>query len=793
MKQGKNKTITKNWKWPRIVLFVYLVFIFVLILQFTYLSLSKKIYGDDLKKFAVDRLTVEKELIAKRGTIFDSEGNVLAINVTSYRLVAYLSPTRTTDESNPHHVVDPYYTAEKLSTVLDLDYDYILEKLLTEGRYQVYFGTGGDKLTELTKLAIEELELPGIDFEESTKRFYPNGSFASYIIGYAKQTARINLTINEEYDLYYHYKNYFTNYENVVAVTSDPDVAIITNNTIKGLKEGTTLLTFKSSGSTVATILVNVTPLDTYITEDSTIVGELGIESKFNKILSGVNGLLMYQKDPSGYQIPDTPETRTESVDGYDIYLTVDSSVQRFLESAVSELAQKYNPEWTILVAMNAKTGEILGSATNPSFDPGDIPANMTYQDPLTAYTYEPGSTMKIYTYMCAMENNVYNGTDEYLSGSYSVGTDVIHDWLKTGWGYITFNQGFQYSSNVGVINLIKNGLTAGQLKTCLQSYGFGNTTGIELSNEASGNIDFNGQIEIDTYTAGYGQGISTTVIQQLQALTLIANNGSMVNPHIISKIVDNNTNTVYKTESKKTDKIVSDETITKIKELMRGTVSNSWATGHAYYIDGFDIIGKTGTAQIFENGQYSDGHNYIVSFAGMYPGEDPEIIIYAAMKKPSNSSSYALAPSVKQVIENIAKYYNMFNSGNEDSSVNSYNINSYVNESLESATSDLNSMGMNVISIGNGSKVISQYPKKNSIIITGDKVFLTTNDSNITMPSMTNWSRNEIITFCNLVGLKYELTGYGYAVSQNINPGDIINSESSLSVTLNNKYNLDT
>ena len=177
----------KKWNAPVICFIVFFVAILILFIQFCYLSLSNNIYGINMKEFASNRNTVYDILTAERGTIYDVEGNALAQNVTSYTLIAYLDLSRTVDNENPNHVVDKEYTALKLSSILgEENYDYILERLNKKFK-QVEFGNVGRNLTELTKLAIEDLELPGISFTETVKRYYPNGNFASYIIGYAKQ------------------------------------------------------------------------------------------------------------------------------------------------------------------------------------------------------------------------------------------------------------------------------------------------------------------------------------------------------------------------------------------------------------------------------------------------------------------------------------------------------------------------------------------------------------------------------------------------------------------------------
>ena len=793
MKKEVNTDVVKNWRYPKYVLIIYLLLFLILLVAFAYLSLSPQVFGDDLKQFAEDRITVTKELIAKRGTVYDADGNVLAIDVTSYTLIAYLDSSRTSDISEPQHVVDKEKTAKELSEALNAPYDYILERLQKEGAYQVEFGSYGSKLTELEKIALEELELPGIDFVESSKRFYPNGTFASYIIGYAKQYTRINIKKGEEYNLYDYYKNYFDNYENVTIEIGNKKVISVNDKVVKGLSVGTSKLVIKTNKDPLATIIINVTDYDNYQVMDTTIVGELGVESNYNDLLKGENGRLLYQKDPSGYQIPDTYENRVEAIDGHDIYLTIDSNVQRFLETAVSDAVEGYDPEWMIMAVLDAKTGEILGSATYPSFDANSLPSNMSYQNPLLSYAYEPGSVMKTYTYMCAIETGLYDGEQTYKSGQYKVGPDVVSDWKPRGWGKISYDTGYMYSSNVGSINVAKEYLSAEKLRNCLKQYGFGNKTGVELSGELSGSLNFNGQIELDWLSASYGQGLSTTAIQQLQALTIIANDGVMVKPHIIKKIVNTETGEETVSEIVKTEQIVSKETVTKVKELMYGAINNSWTPGYTYAVKGFDLIGKTGTAQIYENGRYLTGDgNYLISFAGMYPKDDPQIIIYAAMKKPSTYSARALAPSVKSVVKNVAKYKNIFSNIKEDTRVSTYTLPSYINQNTDAVVASLKQENLNVIVIGNGTTVVNQYPEKGSTVITDDKVFLLTNDDKVVLEDVVGWSRNDFIKYMNLLGLKYTIDGYGYVIEQSIPSGTLIKPNMVLEVKLSDKYDFD-
>lgn len=783
----RNTIVTNNWIIPKRFLVFYLFIMFILLIQFAHISLFKVVNGNNLREIAANRTTVTKNLIAARGTIYDNDGNILATNVASYTLIAYLSETRTDNPDNPRHVVDKEKTAKLLSEKLDAPYDYIYDRLTDKGRYQVEFGKYGSKLTELEKIAIEKLELPGIDFVESTKRFYPNGQFASYIVGYAKEYTRINLKLKEEYDLRKMYENYFDKYDNIVLKIGDDSIISSHDSNLKAIKVGSTSfkLTIGNSDKILVYGIINVSKNELNKT-DIVTQGELGIEGKFDEVLKGTNGSLTYQQDPSGYKIPDTPEEKIEAVDGKDIYLTIDSSIQRFLETSVKKEVEKYKPEWMIMAVMDAKTGEILGSATSPNFDPNNLTSDMKYQNALVSYSYEPGSVMKIYTYLCAANTGKYDGNKTFSSGSIDINGTVVKDYAQ-GLGKITYDYGFIKSSNVGAINISRNYLSPSMLKGCLKTYGFGSKTDIELSGEIPGNINYRENIELDYLSVSFGQGLMTTPIQQLQGLSIIANNGQMIKPHIIKKIVDKKTGEEELTKTEVSDRLVSKEAVATVKKLMYNNVQNQAGTGHAYYIKDFDVIGKTGTAQIYENGHYLDGAgNNLVSFAGMFPYDDPEIIIYTAIKKPKTYKSESIAPYVKEVIGNIAKYKNMYSDVEENnSSIKKYKTASFINSDLVVTKSKLEKINMKVVVIGDGDKIISQFPKEGSSVVTGDKFYLVTNGNKTTMPDMKGWALSDLSKFAELSNAKYKYKGHGFITKQNIKPGSIISG--TIEVELNN------
>lgn len=706
MAKGKQKNM--EWKAPRKIFLVFLFLIFVLFGRYCYLAISPTINGRNMKTFAANRNTISKVLTANRGTIYDMSGNVLAHNVTSYTLIAYLDAGRSKGK-NINHVKDIDMTAKALASVLEADENKIrdvLQKGKNNNKYQVEFGNIGKNITEMKKSEIEKLNLPGIDFEENYKRYYPNGNFASYILGYAKT--------NEEVD---------------------------------------------KNGKTV-----------------SSIDGELGIEAKFNDELKGTDGYLMYQQDRFGYKIPDTKEKRIKALDGKNIYLTIDSTVQRFTETEIQNISSEYNPEWSFIAVMDAKTGDILASSSSPSFNPNlrDI---TSYENPLVSNAFEPGSTMKIYTYMCAIDKGTYNGDETFKSGSIEVADAVIKDWNNTGWGTISYDKGFEYSSNVGVSSMINHFIDKDEMKNCFKKYGFGKSSGIDLSREQTGNLGFKYPVEVAN--AAFGQGINTTPIQHLKALSMIANDGQELTPHVVSKIVDPNTGkTVYKRKVEKSAQLVKKSTVSKIKELMNNVVNNTdgATTGKAYHIDGFDVIGKTGTSQIYnaKTGGYLHGSNdYIYSFAGMYPKDNPEVIIYAAVKKPNVGSSRVLSDSINSLMKNIAKYKNMFDTQKNSSSVTSLKLDSYINKETSAIKSMLETNNIKTVVIGNGNKIINQYPNKGDKVLSYDKVFLFTNSFEGKMPNLIGYTRSEAIYIMQTLGYKYEIEGYGNVVEQSIKEGE--------------------
>ena len=669
--------------------FIILVvaFLFVAIIcKLSYVVLSDKVDGINLKDKSASISTVKKTLYADRGNIYDINGEELASTVNSYTVIAYLN-------SNKTNVSDKEKTAKELAPILNMTEEKLIE-LLNKKLYQVELRPGGYGITEVVKARIEKLELPGIDFiKNSKKRYYNKSTFASYIIGYAK------------------------------------------------------------------------------VLDDGKISGELGIEGYYDDILSGTNGYTKYLKyTSSNYKIPNTNEDTKKAKDGSDIYLTIDSSIQLIAEKAVSSMKEKFNTDWAVFTVMDAKTGAIVASATNPNFNPNDTNTIKEYMNPLLSYQYEPGSVMKVFSFASSMEEGKYDGEETFKSGSYTLddGT-VIRDSERKGWGTISFDEGFARSSNVAATTLALR-LGVDKLSEYYNNLGFGKKTGIELSNEAIGDIEMVYQSELAT--ASFGQGVSVTAIQMLQALSAMTNDGTVIKPYIVDKVVDQNGNITYQGKRQVVKKVYSTNTVNKMHEIMKKVID----INKYWQVNNVSIMGKTGTAQIASpKGGYLTGtYDYIKSFAGIFPADDPKYIVYVAGKKPeTNLGSWAKV--ITTAIEEIASYAKLTESKSDADPSKIITLDNYISKYLDTTLEELKNKKIDVIILGNGKYIINQYPLKNKTLLSGEKLFLLSYDKELKMENLKGWSLSEVKTYCNLIGLKLEYNGYGYVINQSIEENAIL------------------
>ncbi|GAE47084.1 peptidoglycan D,D-transpeptidase FtsI family protein [Mesobacillus boroniphilus] len=394
--------------------------------------------------------------------------------------------------------------------------------------------------------------------------------------------------------------------------------------------------------------------------ENKTVTfGKLGIEKILNKELTGKNGSLSFESDLWGFLLPDGEKKVTPAQDGSNVFLTIDKKIQTFVEDAVDRVDEEYKPKKIIAVVADPKTGDILAMAQRPSFHPTTRDGlDNSWHNEVVETPIEPGSTMKIFTLAAAIEENKWNPNEWYKSGSYKVteNSQLIRDHNGSGWGSITYLEGIQRSSNVAVAKLVNEKIGTGIFREYLTDFGFDQPTGIDLPNEAAGTIVYRWPIE--KITTSYGQGTTVTPIQMIQAATAVANDGKMMKPRVIDKIVDPNTGEVIKQEEPKSvGQPISAETAKQVRDVLGTVVTGEHGTGKSYAIEGYEVAGKTGTANLTANGSYLDGaSDYLFSFLGMAPKDDPKLIVYVAVQQPEIDHYFKGSIPTSMIFKSVMK-----------------------------------------------------------------------------------------------------------------------------------------
>lgn len=686
---------------------------FLLLSRMIFIQVTGEADGQALAAKAAAKYERERIINASRGKIVDRNGVVIAEDTLSYRLVAILSPEATANAKNPKHVNDVEHTASVLAEYIPLSKEKLVERLSKEGVYQVEFGAAGRDISHDVMTKISQQKLPGLVFVRDLKRFYPSGTFASHLIGFA---------VKEEQ------------------------------------KDGT----FKT-------------------------VGKMGLESIYNKQLTGINGKVQYDSDLWGYLLPNSKEMVTPAQDGYNIHLTLDKTVQNFLEDAMSRVEEQYSPEKIVAMVADPKTGKILAMSQRPSFDPETREGLTTnWLNETIENTIEPGSTMKTFTVAAAMEENKWDPNAWYKSGQYTLIDRTIRDHNGKGWGTITFEEGFQRSSNVAMAYLLER-LGDTVFLDYLDKFGFGKQTGIDLPNEASGKII--SKWPIDRLVSTFGQGSTVTPMQLIQAETAIANDGVMMKPYVIEKIVNPSTKAImHDSKPEQAGKPISAETAKKMRELLASTVTDEDGTAKRFKLTDYTVAGKTGTAQIpDEFGRYQYGYeNYLYSFLGMAPVDNPQLVVYVAVSKPklkdTEVGSIPVSEIFKSVTENSLKYMNI--KPEQVKSIPAVTLADVGKKDVVNAQTQMSEQKMRPILIGDSGKVQEQFPAAGTKILPGSLVLLK-GEGPITIPDFTNWSKRHILVYKMLSGLNIEVVGEGYVVSQSVSKGSIMNDQAPIVLKL--------
>jgi stage V sporulation protein D (sporulation-specific penicillin-binding protein) len=386
--------------------------------------------------------------------------------------------------------------------------------------------------------------------------------------------------------------------------------------------------------------------------------GLTGLELSYDKELSGAKGSVQFYSTAKGERMKNMPDDFQEPVNGYNLVLTIDSQIQTIMERELDNAEAKYNPDGLLAIAMNPNNGEILGMASRPNFDPSDFqnvaPEIYNRNIPIWS-TYEPGSTFKIITLAAALEEGKVNLENDrfYDSGHVEVGGTQLHCWKRGGHGSQTFLEVVQNSCNPGFIEMGQR-LGKDTLFKYIHNFGFGQKTGIDLEGEGTGilfPLDKVGPVELAT--TAFGQGVSVTPIQQVAAVSAAINGGTLYQPYVAKQLVDPKTGEVVMKKSPVAKrKVISEKTSEQIRYALESVVAQG--SGKKAFIDGYRVGGKTGTAQKAQGGRYLE-NNYILSFIGFAPADDPQIVVYVAVDNPKNAIQFGgqvAAPIVGNIIE---------------------------------------------------------------------------------------------------------------------------------------------
>ena len=466
--------------------------------------------------------------------------------------------------------------------------------------------------------------------------------------------------------------------------------------------------------------------------------GLSGLELKYNEELTGTSGSIKYYSDAKGNRLNKAEEYK-EAISGNNVYLTIDLDLQQSVERELDNAAAKYNPEHALAIAINPKTGEILAMASRPSYNPNDY---QTYTQEVLSrnlpiwMTYEPGSTMKITTLSAAINEGVVNlFTDTFFdSGSINVDGATIHCWKSGGHGAQTFLNVVENSCNPGFVNL---GFRLGKEKLFkyIKDFGFGEKTGIDLTGEAKGilfDLDRVGNVELAT--TAFGQGISVTPIQQVRSVSAAVNGGTLYQPYIVKRVENATTKeTISEVNPTVIRQVITEESSKLVRFALENVVAHG--SGRNAYIENYRIGGKTGTAQKVNNGRYMVG-NYILSFIGFLPADDPEIVLYVAVGNPKGVTQYGgvvAAPIAKAIFSSYIEMNNVPKS--KDTIPKTYNwldtkysiLPNVIGKTIKEANNILKDYKIEYS--GEGNKVIYQSPEPEYYVSDGSTVKLMLGD----------------------------------------------------------------
>lgn len=705
------------------------------VLRLTYLT---TIQSSELQESAVDLQLADTTVSAKRGTIYDANGNVLAESASVWQVV--MSPVNFKNDKQRQAA------AKGLSEIFDLEYNDVLDDTKQQSHYVVVKrrieSDEREKVLELIDTLKKDYNCSGvIQLLDDYKRYYPKNSLASSVIGF-------------------------------------------TGSDDQGLE---------------------------------------GIEYEYDSYLSGTPGRIITAQNARGTDMPFRYEQNVESEDGNNVYLTIDETIQSICEKYMQKGVEDNNVlNKGVCIAMDVNTGAILAMVTTDGYDlnnPYELSAkdkkkikstakskqaeaesaalsNM-WRNKAVADTYMPGSVFKMCVASAALEENLVNEKTSFTcTGSIEVEGETIHCSNISGHGTQNFVEVISNSCNPAFIQ-IGQMLGAGKFRQYYQGFGFSDKTGIDLPGEAEDSFWKEGKMGgVDLAVASFGQNFSITPIQMITACAAVSNGGYVVQPHVVSKITDSKGNVIKTVDKKIKRQVISDNTSKKMNEYLEYNTERQGAA--AGYISGYKVAGKTGTTEKrgvtkFES---SFSEDYISSFCGYAPADDPQIAMLVFFDTPDGDAYYGSqvsSPVFINIMSEVLPYLDVKTSyTDEELGYVDASAGDYTGVSVDEAKTAVEADGFTATVKGNGSTVISQIPTVSSGLQKGGSIVLYTDSDSqsetVSVPSLIGLSPDEVNDVASAYGLNVSFSGAttssGTSSSQNVEAGTSVSPGTVITVS---------
>lgn len=530
------------------------------------------------------------------------------------------------------------------------------------------------------------------------------------------------------------------------------------------------------------------------------LVGKMGIESAFNDYLIGINGYKEYQSDISGYIYRDMYQYEEPAVHGNHVTLTIDRGIQESLEMAFEMSASINGAVQSFGSVMEISTGKILAWGQSPSFDPNQMNIS-DYTNIGAQMAFEPGSTMKTFTYAAAIDTGVYDGQALSNGNFFRMGIkdglpvmvsepsqtfSIIRNANRREYGLVSYDESFMRSLNTAIAELLSSRLKPSVFESYLDRFGFFKPVSTDKILETSGNKVFRYPIEM--VTTGYGQGSTVTMLQMLQAHSAIFSDGTMVKPYVVEQITDPVSKQVlYQANTTVISNPIKPSTAFAMQDLMIRTVSDQIGTARFYQIPEVAIMAKTGTAQLAEEGGYSSTMN-LHSISAAMPADNPKYMVFYAFVSPVSNRAHVDTDATKSLFRKVAMTFNLSDEDRDpisEKEVTIVTLPSFINRPVSDVLTFSNAHATQSVVIGSGLTVIDQYPESKISVLSTQRLFVRTEGKQRVMNDLSGYSRKDVLVYAQLAGIDVQIEGEGYVIAQSIAPETIVGDDDHLVVRL--------